>query len=53
VNLGSYKPVNGVMFPFSTSNGPKGVRQSAGNTTYDKIEVNVPLDEGKLPCLPH
>src|SRR5258707_6386935 len=36
VNLGSYKPVNGVMFPFSTSNGPKGV-DNLPNTTYDKI----------------
>ena len=47
VNLGSYKPVNGVMFPFSVASGPKGT-DNLPNTTYDKIEVNVPLDEGKF-----
>lgn len=44
VNLGSYKPVNGVMFPFSTASGPKGT-DSLPNTTFDKIEVNVPVDD--------
>jgi len=44
VNLGSYKPVNGVMFPFSTASGPKGT-DSPPSTTYDKIEVNIPVQE--------
>jgi len=47
VNLGSYKPVNGIMFPFSVSNGPKGV-DNLPNTTYEKIEVNVPLEDAKF-----
>lgn len=44
VNLGSYKPVNGVMFPFSIASGPKGT-DSPPSTTYDKIEVNTPIQE--------
>ena len=44
VNLGSYKPVNGVMFPFSTASGPKGT-DNPPSTTYDKIEVNAPVQE--------
>ena len=44
VNLGSYKPVNGVMFPFSTSSGPKG-SDNPPSTTYDKIEANAPVQE--------
>src|SRR5882762_8550199 len=47
VNLGSYKPVNGVMFPFWSASGPKGA-DPLPNTTYERIEVNVPLDEGKF-----
>ena len=44
VNLGSYKPVNGVMFPFSTASGPKG-SDSLPNITFNKIEVNVPVED--------
>jgi len=44
VNLGSYKPVNGVMFPFSTASGPKGT-DNPPSITYDKIEVNTPVQE--------
>jgi hypothetical protein len=47
VNLGSYKPVNGVMFPFSVASGPKGV-DNLPTTTYDKIEVNVALEDTKF-----
>jgi hypothetical protein len=47
VNLGSYKPVNGVMFPFWSASGPKGA-DPLPNTTFDKIEVNVPLEETKF-----
>jgi hypothetical protein len=42
--MGSYKPVAGVMFPFSIASGPKNDPTSWQTTTVDKIEVNVPLD---------
>jgi hypothetical protein len=43
VDLGSYKPVNGVMYPFSISQGTKEnpVQQT---TTVEKIEVNMPIE---------
>ncbi|HUJ94844.1 MAG TPA: hypothetical protein VLW84_06250 [Terriglobales bacterium] len=44
-NLGSYKPVGGVMFPFSVSGGPKNDPTQWQSVTYDKIEVNVPLPD--------
>jgi hypothetical protein len=47
VNLGSYKPVNGVMFPFWSASGPKGA-DPLPNTTFDKIEVNLPLEDAKF-----
>jgi hypothetical protein len=47
VNLGSYKPVNGVMFPFWSASGPKGT-DPLPNVTFDKIEVNVPLEDTKF-----
>lgn len=47
VNLGSYKPVNGVMFPFWSASGTKGT-DPLPNTTFDKIEVNVALEETKF-----
>ncbi|HXZ28962.1 MAG TPA: hypothetical protein VEG08_13295 [Terriglobales bacterium] len=43
--LGSYKPVAGVMFPFSIANGPKNNPDNWSTITYDQIEVNVPLSE--------
>jgi hypothetical protein len=43
VGLGSYKPVNGVMFPFSLSSGPKN-HPDAQTTTVQKIEANVTID---------
>lgn len=43
-NLGSYKPVAGVMYPFSTASGPKNDPTSWQTVTYEKIEANVPLD---------
>jgi hypothetical protein len=42
--MGSYKPVAGVMFPFSIASGPKNDPTSWQTTTVEKIEVNVPLD---------
>ncbi len=44
-DLGSYKPVAGVMFPFSITSGPKSDPDSATTITVDKIEVNIPIDK--------
>ena len=41
--MGSYKPVDGVMFPFSISQGSKE-NPSESTVTMQKIEVNVPID---------
>ena len=41
--MGSYKPVAGVMFPFSVSSGPKNDPSSWQTVTVDKMEANVPL----------
>jgi hypothetical protein len=43
VDLGSYKPVAGVMYPFSISTGTKN-NPGAQTVTVQKIEVNVPVD---------
>jgi hypothetical protein len=43
VDVGSYKPVDGVMYPFSISEGPKD-NPGAQITTIEKIEVNVNID---------
>jgi hypothetical protein len=42
--LGSYKPVAGVMYPYSISQGTKA-NPAAQTTTVEKIEVNVPIDK--------
>ncbi len=42
--MGSYKPVGGVMYPFSITSGPKNDPAQWQTFTVDKIEVNVPLD---------
>ncbi len=39
---GSYKPVAGVMYPYSISQGSKA-NPSAQTTTIEKIEVNIPI----------
>ena len=51
VDLGSYKPVAGVMYPFSIASGPKNRPNAARTTTIEKIDVNVPLakSEFELP----
>jgi len=43
VGLGSYKPVAGVMYPFSISSGPKN-HPDAQTNTVQKMEVNVTID---------
>lgn len=52
--LGSYKPVNGVMFPYSIVSGPKNHPEDGGKVTIQKIEANVPVDDKdfKMPSAP-
>jgi hypothetical protein len=52
--LGSYKPVNGVMYPFSIESGPKNNPDQRGKITITRIEANVPIDDGvfKMPGAP-
>ena len=53
-NLGSYKQVAGVYFPFSIEAGSKQNPEDAAKITIDKIEANVAVDaqEFKLPAPP-
>jgi len=44
VDLGSYKPVDGVMYAFSISEGPSN-NPGVQVTTIEKIEVNVPMQD--------
>jgi len=44
-DLGSYKPVSGVMFHFSVNGGPKEDPTHWQSVTYEKIEANVPLQD--------
>jgi len=50
--LGSYKPVDGVMYPFSIEAGPKNDPDSRAKITFQKIEANVPVNEAdfKMPA---
>jgi hypothetical protein len=43
MGFGSYKPVAGVMYPFSISQGPKN-HPDEQTTTIQKIEPNVTID---------
>src|SRR5882672_12793328 len=43
IDLGSYKPVNGVMYPFSIAQGSKA-NPGAQTFTVEKMEVNVAID---------
>jgi len=48
-SLGDYKQVNGVFMPFSSESGAKGSSSTdRGKITYDRIEANVPLDDGRF-----
>jgi len=42
--MGSYKAVNGVMFPYSITAGPKDDPSSWSTITISKVEVNLPLE---------
>jgi hypothetical protein len=44
-DFGSYKPVAGVMFPFSVNGGPKDDPTQWQSVTYEKIEANLPLQD--------
>ncbi|MGB7583963.1 MAG: hypothetical protein WBM11_03885, partial [Terriglobales bacterium] len=46
--MGSYKPVNGVMYPYSISSGPKNDPTQWQTITVEKIEVNVPLENSEF-----
>jgi hypothetical protein len=41
--MGSYKPVSGVMYPYSIAQGSKA-NPAQQTTTLEKIEINVPID---------
>jgi len=43
--VGSYKPVNGVYFPFSIDAGPKRNRDAWAKISYEKIEANVDIPD--------
>ena len=42
-DLGDYKEVGGVMFPHTIVT--EGTGMGSGSMTFDKIEVNIPVDE--------
>lgn len=42
---GSYKPVNGVLYPFSIQFGPTAHPESRQKVILERIEVNVPLED--------
>jgi len=50
--VGNYKPVNGVLFPFSLETKIKG--QTANQITIEKIELDVAIDDSvfKMPAKP-
>jgi len=52
--LGSYKPMNGVMYPFYLESGPKNNPDQRGKVTITKIEANLPIEDGdfKMPAAP-
>jgi len=52
--LGSYKPVNGVMYPFFIESGPKNNPDQRGKITVTKMEANVPIEDSefKMPTPP-
>ena len=45
---GSYKAVDGVVYPFSLASWPKGDPTRPLTVSIDKVEVNVPLEESQF-----
>jgi len=43
--VGSYKRVNGVYYPFSVETGPKRNRSAWAKITFEKIEANVDIND--------
>ena len=54
-DLGSYKKVDGVYFPFSVDSWPKSDPTQKQQITFDKIEANVSMNDAefKMPAAPH
>jgi outer membrane lipoprotein-sorting protein len=52
--FGSYKAVNGVMYPFSVETWPKSNPSSKTKITVQKLETNLPIpdSEFKMPATP-
>ena len=49
VELGDYKPVNGVLFPFAVATGAKGsASANKAQFAWDRIETNVALDDAQF-----
>jgi hypothetical protein len=46
--MGSYKAVAGVMYPYSIEVGPKNNPDAWQKLAVDKIEVNVPIDDSQF-----
>jgi hypothetical protein len=46
-DLGSFKPVNGVMYPFSIEVVPKG-DPNRQKVTFQRIEANIPIDDAEF-----
>ena len=46
--VGSYKLVNGVYYPFSVETGPKRNPSARAKITYEKIEANVDINESSF-----
>ncbi len=53
-DLGSYKQVNGVYFPFSIESGSKRNPQERAQITIESFQANVPIDDSefKMPATP-
>lgn len=53
-NLGSYKQVNGVYYPFAIEVGPTRAPEQMSRITITKMEANVPLQDSmfKMPAAP-
>jgi outer membrane lipoprotein-sorting protein len=47
-DLGAYKQVNGVYFPFSIESAPKGRPDQKGTVTVDRYEANVPVPDSQF-----
>jgi hypothetical protein len=43
--LGAYKPVNGVYFPFAVETGPKRDSSARSKISFEKIEANVDMSD--------